>query len=100
MTGREKVQAARDALARARQADERLRTALAECTLWLGLALDDVDEGGDTRAPRRRRLDLGVLVRLLHLHLHESPPSSGPPALSQGTTVGLCFPHSAAALDQ
>ena len=41
MTGREQVQAARDALARARDADELLRSALAEATVWLTLAVTD-----------------------------------------------------------
>jgi hypothetical protein len=43
---REHLLATRDALSRAREADEQLRTALAECTLWLTLALSE-DEGGD-----------------------------------------------------
>jgi hypothetical protein len=47
VTGREKVQAARDALTRARDADERLRSALAEATVWLTLAVDN-DEGSDS----------------------------------------------------
>lgn len=49
MTGREQVQAARDALARARNADEHLRSALAEATVWLALTLAvDSDDGDDT----------------------------------------------------
>ncbi|MGH3482926.1 MAG: hypothetical protein ACRDPQ_06780 [Nocardioidaceae bacterium] len=44
MTAGEQVQAARDALARARDADEQLRGALAEATVWLSLAMTD-DEG-------------------------------------------------------
>ena len=51
MTGRERVQAARDALARARDADEQLRSALAEATVWLTLAAEDLDgsdRGDDT----------------------------------------------------
>jgi hypothetical protein len=47
MTGREQVQAARDALARARNADEQLRSALAEATVWLTLAIDN-ERGDDT----------------------------------------------------
>jgi len=45
MTGRERVQAARDALSRARDADEQLRSALAEATVWLALAVTDEEEG-------------------------------------------------------
>jgi len=44
VTGAEQVQAAREALARARDADEHLRSALAEATVWLTLAIDS-DEG-------------------------------------------------------
>lgn len=40
------VQAARVALARAREADEQLRAALAEATVWLTLAVTD-DDGDD-----------------------------------------------------
>jgi|GEM_PF-6540854 uncharacterized membrane protein len=43
----EQVQAAHDALTRARDADEQLRSALAEATVWLALALDN-DKGDDT----------------------------------------------------
>jgi len=43
-TGRERVQAARDA--RARDADERLRSALAEATVWLTLAVTGDDHRG------------------------------------------------------
>lgn len=39
MTGREQVQAARDALARANNVDEQLRSAVAEATVWLTLAI-------------------------------------------------------------
>jgi hypothetical protein len=46
VTGREQVQAAREALTRARDADEQLRSALAEATVWLTLAVDN-DEGDD-----------------------------------------------------
>ena len=46
MTGREQVQAARDALSRARDADEQLRSALAEATVWLTLAV--ADDNGET----------------------------------------------------
>jgi hypothetical protein len=51
VTGREQVQAARDALARAREADEHLRAALAEATVWLTLAVttDDNDEKGGAK---------------------------------------------------
>lgn len=45
MTSGEQVQAARDALTRARDADERLRSALAEATVWLTLAVTDHEEG-------------------------------------------------------
>ncbi|MGH3453618.1 MAG: hypothetical protein ACRDPQ_18175 [Nocardioidaceae bacterium] len=45
MTAGEQVQAARDALARARDADEQLRSALADATVWLTLAV--TDETGD-----------------------------------------------------
>jgi hypothetical protein len=38
--------ATRDALSRAREADERLRSALAEATVWLTIAMTD-DDGGD-----------------------------------------------------
>jgi len=50
VTGREQVQAARDALARARNAEEQLRSALAEATVWLTLAVDndESDENGPT----------------------------------------------------
>lgn len=49
MTGREQVEAARDALARARDADERLRSALAEATVWLTLAVtDDTPDDGES----------------------------------------------------
>ena len=41
--------ATRDALSRAREADERLRSALAEATVWLTLAL--TDETGDEGDP-------------------------------------------------
>ena len=43
--------ATRDALARAREADERLRAALAEATVWLTLAVttDDNDEKGGAK---------------------------------------------------
>jgi hypothetical protein len=45
----ENLLAARDALSRARVADEQLRSALAEATVWLTLALrDDTNEGDDT----------------------------------------------------
>lgn len=47
MTGREQVQAARDALSRARDADEQLRSALAEATVWLTLAVTDHKEGSE-----------------------------------------------------
>jgi hypothetical protein len=46
VTGREQVQAAREALTRARDADEQLRSALAEATVWLTLAVEN-DEGDD-----------------------------------------------------
>lgn len=49
VTGREQVEAARDALARARDADERLRSALAEATVWLTLAVtDDTPDDGES----------------------------------------------------
>jgi hypothetical protein len=38
--------ATRDALSRAREADENVRAALAEATVWLTLAMTD-DDGGD-----------------------------------------------------
>jgi hypothetical protein len=41
------VAVVRDALARARTADEHLRSALAEATVWLTLAVDN-DHGDDT----------------------------------------------------
>ena len=47
MNGREQVEAARDALSRARDADEQLRSALAECTVWIALALSDGEEEGE-----------------------------------------------------
>jgi hypothetical protein len=40
--------APRDALSRAREADERLRSALAEATVWLTLAMTD-ETGDDDR---------------------------------------------------
>lgn len=36
--------ATRDALSRAREADERLRSALAEATVWLTIAMTDDDD--------------------------------------------------------
>jgi|SoiMethySBSTD1v2_1073268.scaffolds.fasta_scaffold3355763_2 hypothetical protein len=39
--------ATRDALRRAREADERLRAALAECTVWLTLAMTEDEEEHD-----------------------------------------------------
>lgn len=50
MNGAEQVQAARDCLSRARTAEEQLRSALYEATVWLTLAAtpasDDSDERG------------------------------------------------------
>lgn len=53
MKALDNVQAAREALTRARTADEQLRGALAEATVWLTLAVTDGDgvdndEGDDT----------------------------------------------------
>ena len=47
-TTQDHLVATRDALSRAREADERLRAALAEATVWLTLAVttDDNDEKG------------------------------------------------------
>ena len=47
MNSVEHVQAARDALTRARTADEQLRGALAEATVWLTLAVTDNSTEGD-----------------------------------------------------
>jgi hypothetical protein len=47
MTGREQVHAARDALARARAANELLRSSRADGTVWIG-AIEDTDDGGAT----------------------------------------------------
>ncbi|MGH3484751.1 MAG: hypothetical protein ACRDPQ_16150 [Nocardioidaceae bacterium] len=51
MTGAEHVRAARDALTRAREADEQLRGALAEATVWLTLAIT-ADDGGEQGGPQ------------------------------------------------
>ncbi len=39
--------ATRDALSRAREADENVRAALAEATVWLTIAMTDDDKGGE-----------------------------------------------------
>lgn len=46
INGREQVQAIRDAVSRADEANEQLRSALAEATVWLTLAVTD-DSGED-----------------------------------------------------
>ncbi|MGH3117525.1 MAG: hypothetical protein ACRDP9_25835 [Kribbellaceae bacterium] len=45
-TEQDHLAATRDALSRAREADERLRAALAEATVWLTIAM--TDDGGES----------------------------------------------------
>ncbi|HYJ69616.1 MAG TPA: hypothetical protein VEX15_18340 [Nocardioidaceae bacterium] len=47
MNGREKVQAAQDAVARAMQANEQVRSALGEAVTWLVLAKEPDNDTND-----------------------------------------------------